>query len=382
MSVTVTSEDFVRTFDRHPAGVWSAPGRVNLIGEHTDYNDGFVLPFAIDARTTVAAATRDDGQVRLRSAQQPTGDVAVPLAELAPGRPDGWASYAAGVVWAFREAGHDVPGLDLLVDGRVPLGAGLSSSAALECAVALAVDGLLDLQLGVARLAALAQTAENDFVGAPTGVMDQLASLHGQEGHALLLDTRSLAVEQIPLDPAGDGLTLVVVDTRVHHSLGDGSYGDRRSACERAAEALDVAALRDVPVEGLDDRLAPLDDELRRRARHVVTEDARVLATADALRSGAWPELGRLMTASHASLRDDYEVSCAELDAAVECALTAGALGARMTGGGFGGSAISLVPSGRVGALKQDVTGHFADRGWERPTVFPVAPSPGARREA
>ena len=382
MSVTVTSEDFVRTFDRHPAGVWSAPGRVNVIGEHTDYNDGFVLPFAIDARTTVAAATRDDGLVRLRSAQQPSGDVAVDLDDLAPGRPEGWASYAAGVVWAFREAGHEVPGLDLLVDGRVPLGAGLSSSAALECAVALAVDGLLDLGLGTDRLAALAQRAENDFVGAPTGVMDQLASLHGRDGHALLLDTRALTIEQIPFDAASDGLTLVVIDTRVHHSLGDGSYGDRRTACEQAAEALGVPALRDVPVQGLTDRLAPLAGELRRRARHVVTEDARVLAAVDALRSGAWPELGRLMTASHLSLRDDYEVSCAELDTAVEAALSAGALGARMTGGGFGGSAIALVPNGQVAALTRAAAGDFAARGWDRPTVFAVRPSPGARREA
>jgi len=382
VSVEVTSEDFVRTFDRRPGGVWSAPGRVNLIGEHTDYNDGFVLPFAIDARTTVAAAARDDGQLRLRSAQQPTGDVAVSLTDLAPGRPEGWASYAAGVVWAFREAGHDVPGLDLLVDGRVPLGAGLSSSAALECAVALALDGLLDLDLGADRLAALAQRAENDFVGAPTGVMDQLASLHGRDGHVLLLDTRTLAVEPIPFDAAGDGLTLVVIDTRVHHSLGDGSYGDRRSACERAVEALGVRALRDVPEEGLSERLAPLDDELRRRAHHIVTENARVLAAVDALRSRDWHELGRLMTASHESLRDDYEVSCAELDAAVECALAQGAVGARMTGGGFGGSAIALVPTGQVGALTKAVTDDYATRAWERPTVFPVVPSSGARRES
>jgi galactokinase len=243
------------------------------------------------------------------------------------------------------------------------------------------VDGLVDLGLGADRLAALAQHAENDFVSAPTGVMDQIASLHGREGHALLVDTRSLSVEPIPLDAASDGLTLVAVDTRVNHALGDGSYADRRSACERAASALGVTALRDVPVEGLADRLATLDDELRRRARHVVTEDARVLAAVGALRSGDWVELGRLMTASHVSLRDDYEVSCAELDVAVECALSARAVGARMTGGGFGGSAIALVPAGQVGALTRAVTDRFAAHGWDRPTVFPVVPSPGARRE-
>jgi galactokinase len=383
VSVTVTSEDFVRTFDRRPAGVWSAPGRVNLIGEHTDYNEGFVLPFAIDARTTVAAATRDDGMLRLRSAQQPAGDVAVRLADLAPGHPGGWASYAAGVVWAFRAAGHDVPGLDLLVDGRVPLGAGLSSSAALECAVAMALDGILALGLDRDRLAVLAQRAENDFVGAPTGMMDQLASLRCTAGHAIFLDTRSLHAEQVPLDVASAGLRLLVADTRVHHDHAEGGYGERRASCERAAGLLGVRALRDVPAADLDAAVARLpDDELRRRVRHVVTEDARVVAAVSALRTGDWATLGALMDASHASLRDDYEVSCEELDVAVAGARAAGALGARMTGGGFGGSAIALVPVGAVGAVGAAVTSAFADRGWAAPVVLEVSPSDGVRRDA
>ena len=383
MSVTVTSEDFVRTFDRHPAGVWSAPGRVNLIGEHTDYNDGFVLPFASDSRTTVAAAARDDGLVRLRSAQQPTGDVAVRVPDLATGSPGGWAAYAAGVVWAFREAGHDVPGLDLLVDGRVPLGAGLSSSAALECAVAMALDGILGLGLDADRLAVLAQRAENDFVGAPTGRMDQLASLRCTPGHAIFLDSRSLKVEQVPLDVASAGLRLLVANTRVNHDHAEGGYGERRAACERAAGLLGVTALRDVPADHLDAALARLpDDELRRRVRHVVTEDARVIEAVAALRTGGWTALGALMDASHASLRDDYEVSCEELDVAVAEARGAGALGARMTGGGFGGSAIALVPVDAVDAVAAAVTSAFADRGWTEPVVLEVSPSAGARRDA
>jgi galactokinase len=377
----VSVADFRTTYRAEPAGLWSAPGRVNLIGEHTDYNDGFVLPFAIEARTRVAAAPRDDGLLRMRSAQQPAGDLAVSVEDLAPGAPDGWGSYVAGIVWAARESGHDVGGMDLLVDGRVPLGGGLSSSHALECAVALAVNDLYELGLDTRGLALVTQRAENDFVGAPTGLMDQLASLGCTAGHALFLDTRSLESEQVPLAPSDDGLTLLVVDTRVHHELADGSYADRRAACGRAAEQLGVGSLRDVSADGLDDRLADLPDELCRRARHVVRENERVQAAVTAVRERNWPALGELLGASHASLRDDYEVSCAELDAAVESAVTAGALGARMTGGGFGGSAVALVPDDRVTAVRTAVAGAFAARGWAAPRTFPVVPSAGARRE-
>ena len=375
------AEAFRMTYDARPSGVWSAPGRVNLIGEHTDYNDGFVLPFAIATRTSVAAAARDGDLLRMRSLQQPSGDASVTLDTLEPGRTEGWASYVAGVVWAAREAGHRVGGADLLVDGRVPLGGGLSSSHALEVAVAIAVNDLFDLGLDTDSLADLTRLAENEFVGAPTGLMDQLALLRCQAGHALFLDTRSLHSDQVPLDPGADGYALLVTDTKVHHSLGDGAYADRRSACERAAAQLGVGSLRDLAADGLDERLAELDDELCRRARHVVTENARVPAAVDALRSHDWAALGALMDASHASLRDDYEVSCQELDVAVEAARGAGAIGARMTGGGFGGSAIAIVPAGRVPSVRSEVANAFSAAGWPAPDVFEVTPSDGARRD-
>ena len=377
----MSATDFRAAYGAEPGGVWSAPGRVNVIGEHTDYNDGLVLPFAIDARTSVAAATRPDDLVRMRSAQQPSADVVVRVGDLAPGEPAGWGSYIAGIIWAARRDGHDIGGMDLLVDGRVPLGSGLSSSHALECAVAMAVNDLFGLGLGTRDLALLTQKAENDFVGAPTGLMDQLASLESIAGHALFLDIRTLESRQVPLDPAAAGLALLVLDTRVHHSLGDGSYGNRRAACERAAKELGVPSLRDVPLDGLDGRLAALPAELERRARHVVTEIDRVARAVEALEADDWEALGSLMTASHESLRDDYEVSCPELDTAVESALTSGALGARMTGGGFGGSAVALVPESRATSVADAVTAAFAANGWQRPVVFPVAPSAGARRD-
>jgi galactokinase len=377
----MTIDDAFRaTYERPPLGVWSSPGRVNLIGEHTDYNDGFVLPFAIAARTTVAVVPRDDGVLRMRSVQQPTGDVAVPVTDVAPGHPTGWAAYVAGVVWAVRRAGHDVPGLDLLVDGRVPLGSGLSSSHALECAVALALNDLLDLGLDANALAELSHTAENEFVGAPTGMMDQLASLRCIKGHALFLDIRSLEAEQVPLDPEASDLALLVVDTKVHHGNADGAYGDRRATCERSARIMGVPALRDVT--DLDDALARLEtDEQRRRVRHIFTENARVLATADALRAKEWEAVGALMTASHVSLRDDYEVSCVELDVAVEWLLRSGAMGARMTGGGFGGSAVALLPSAAVDDATTSAVRAFRERGWGEPSVFRVSPSDGGRRD-
>jgi galactokinase len=374
---------FTLTYDDAPAGVWSAPGRVNLIGEHTDYNDGFVLPFAIEARTVVAARVRGDGVLRMRSVQQHRGDVSIDLTDIEPGKPDGWAAYVAGVVWAAREAGRRVGGMDLLVDGRVPLGSGLSSSHALECAVAMAMNELFELGLDANGLGRLSYTAENDFVGAPTGMMDQLASLRCTAGNALFLDNRTLEAEQVPLDTVAAGLRLLVLDTRVHHDNVDGGYGNRRAACERAANLLGITALRDIDVAGLDDALDRLgDDELRRRVRHVVLENARVVDTVSALRGADWEQVGALMAASHISLRDEYEVSCDELDAAVEAATGAGAVGARMTGGGFGGSAIALVPVADVAAVRDAVTDAFRSRGWADPVVFEVTPSAGAHRDS
>ncbi|MEZ5117253.1 MAG: galactokinase [Candidatus Nanopelagicales bacterium] len=372
---------FRAAFGHDPEVAWRAPGRVNLIGEHTDYNDGFVLPLAVPFEVRVLAARRDDRALRVASLQEPDGttEVVADVEALRPGDVGGWAAYVAGTAWALGERGVSVPGADLLVDGDVPQGAGLSSSAALECATAGALLALGGDSLPSAEVALAAQHAENDFVGMPCGVMDQFASTHCTADHALFLDTRTLDARQVPLPLAEHGLVLLVVDTRAPHRLVDGEYAARRAQCERAAALLDLAALRDLSEEGLPAALERLDDEvLRRRVRHVVTEDARVLATVALLDAGDVRGIGPLMTASHASLRDDYEVSCPELDVAVDAALSAGALGARMTGGGFGGSAIALVDAASADAVAEAAVAAYAERGFAPPRVFPVLPSPGS----
>jgi galactokinase len=368
---------FTQTFGRQPRGAWRAPGRVNLIGEHTDYNEGFVLPFAISAGLSAAAALRDDGVLALASRQAPGRDVTVPLGSLAPGAVHGWAAYPAGVAWALREEGYEIGGASVAVDSDIPLGAGLSSSAALECAVALALTELYGLTVPRAQLAALARRAENDFVGAPTGIMDQSAVLLSQAGHALLLDCRSGIGTAVPLDPAAAGLGLLVVDTRVRHSLTDGRYGERRRSCEEAAQALGVRSLRDITDAS---ELTGIDPLLQRRARHIVTENNRVLLTAQLLREGDLAAIGPLLTASHTSLRDDFEVSWPAADVTVESALGAGAVGARMTGGGFGGSVIVLVPAEKDEQVRSAVTGAFGQQGWAEPGFADAVPSAGARR--
>jgi galactokinase len=367
--------------DRGRHGRWRAPGRVNLIGEHTDYNGGYVLPLALEFGVTVAASPRSDGMLAASSVQVPGDGIAVAISELEPvGSVVGWAAYPAGVVWALREAGCDVPGLDLAVDGDVPQGAGLSSSAALECATALACRDLFGLGLSRPELAALAQRAENDFVGMPCGIMDQSASLLCREGHALFFDTLTLATEHVPLDLGRHGLALLVVDTRAPHRLVDGEYASRRRSCEEAARALGVTRLREIDIDGLDGALARLDDAvLRRRTRHVVTENARVLEAVERLRQDDPRGIGPVMVASHRSLRDDYEVSAPELDAAVDAALDAGALGARMTGGGFGGCAIALAGADRVDAVADAVREAFAARHFAAPDVWSARPAAGAR---
>jgi galactokinase len=365
---------FAARFGRAPEGVWAAPGRVNLIGDHTDYNAGFVLPLAIDRRVTLAAGRRAGGRLRLLSLQE--GEAEVALADVRPGVPAGWAAYAAGAVWAV--AGDGAGGLDVALTSDVPIGSGLASSAALECATALAVRDLQGGPDDPTALALAARRAENEIAGVPCGVMDQIASLVCREGRALLLDTRSLAAEHIPL--ALDGLTLLVVDTRTGRALAGGAYAERRRACEEAAQILGVSALRDASeadIEAAADRLGPVR---HRRARHVVRENARVLAVADRLRAGRTAEIGDTLTASHASLRDDYEVSTPALDAAVEAALEAGALGARMTGAGFGGCAIALVPADAVERVEDAVRSAFARRGLDTPDVFAARPAAGARR--
>lgn len=374
------AEAFEDLHGRAPEGVFAAPGRVNLIGEHLDYNGGLCLPMALPHSTYAAAAVRDDDVLTVTTRQQDDRFEA-PLSALGPGSITGWASYAAGVVWALQELGWPVRGMDVLVDGRVPLGAGLSSSAAIECAVAFAAAHLAGVDIDDevrATLVRACMRAEQEVAGAPTGGLDQTIALFGQADAALLLDCRDWSRRQVPWDPASAGLTLLVVDTRASHTLSDGEYGSRRKQCEEAARELGVELLR-----GVEDRqaaLASLNDELRRRVRHVFTENDRVSRAVAQLSDGDAAGLGDTFLASHASMRDDYEISCAELDAVVEVAMSQGALGARMTGGGFGGSAIALVPTASVAAVSEAVQRAFDDHGWRSPGFLTGVPSGGARR--
>jgi galactokinase len=383
---------FADRFGAEPVGTWSAPGRVNLIGEHTDYNDGFVLPFAIQHRTHVALAPRADGVFRVRVASTfdgTTAELAVAeLAEVFPERRDEvpeWARYPLGVAWALLAASEtdpaSVPGVDLAFASDVPVGAGLSSSAAIEGATAVALADAWGIDIDRVALAKVGRRAENEAVGAPTGIMDQMAALLGRADAAIFLDCRSLETEVVDLGFADAGLELVVIDTGVKHSHATGGYGERRAACERGAAALGVPALRDVSLEDLP-RLAELvDDVTFRRVRHIVTENQRVLDTVRTLREQGPTAIGDLLVASHASMRDDFEISVPELDTAVEAALAAGAVGARMTGGGFGGAAIALVARDRVQAVTDAATTAFATAGFAAPTIFTVTPSAGAARD-
>ncbi len=374
---------FAGTFGGAPEGVWAAPGRVNVIGEHTDYNAGFVLPVALPHTARAAVARRSDGRVAFASVPGEGSVVALDASDLEPGRPDGWAAYPAGVVWALRER-LGGGGVSVLLESDVPVGAGLSSSAALTCSVALALRDLAAPELGPPDLVEVARRAENDFVGAPTGILDQSASVLCTAGHALFLDTRDRASEQVPLDLAAAGLELLVVDSGVTHEHAGGGYGDRRRECESAAERLGVAFLREVDdVAGLGSLAdgTPEGDVLFRRARHIVTENARVLEVVAALRGDADPRaIGPILTAGHESLRDDFEISVPLLDAIVESATAAGAYGARMVGGGFGGSAIALVDHDRIDAVVAAVTERFAREGQDAPRTFTAVPSAGARR--
>jgi galactokinase len=370
--------------------IWRAPGRVNLIGEHTDYNDGFALPLAITQGCTATVTVRADAELHIRSAQE--DDVtAVALDELSPDLVGGWAAYVAGVIWALQRRGVDVPGLDVAVDGDVPLGAGLSSSAALSCSVATAVDDLIDLGLSSADQVAIARTAENDFVGAPTGGMDQLASIRGAAGHVLLCDMRSLDTRAVPMDLASPGLALLVTNTQAPHRNADGEYRERRQSCERAAALLGVSTLREVQ----DDDHAEVLDRLRtaaagdadadpdllvRRARHILTENDRVLKVVAGLDDGDVPGIGPRLTESHVSMRDDFEITVPEVDTAVAAALAAGALGARMTGGGFGGCVIALIRSTEVKTVQTAIAEAFAQRSFTAPAFFTTQPSAGAHR--
>jgi galactokinase len=373
---------FGECYGREPDLIWHAPGRVNLIGEHTDYNDGLVLPFALARGVLAAAAAREDGLLEVRSRQVPGETTLVRLDRLEPGSVTGWAGYAAGAAWALRSAGYDIDGASIAIDSDLPIGAGLSSSAALCCAVVSALAALAARAGGPVpsrpRIAAMARSAEADYVGMPCGIMDQSASMLSRAGHALLLDCRSGESSPVPLDPAAGGLRIVMADTGVRHVLADGQYAARREQCRLAARALGVASLREVTdVSALT---ALPDPGLLRRARHVVTETARVAQAAALLRAGRLADCGGLLTASHASLRDDFEVSWPAADIAVDAALSVGAVGARMTGGGFGGCVLVLVPAERYTAVTAAIRGALANQAAQAGIWFLTAePARGAR---
>jgi galactokinase len=339
---------------------------VNLIGEHVDYNGGRCLPLALTQSTRARVTRRDDDVVRVVSGSRTWEGTLESLDEADP-----WAAYVTGVVQALEIR----KGIEVEIESDVPIGAGLSSSAALECSVAVALDELFDLGRSREELVRACVRAEQEYVGAPTGGLDQAIAIYGEADNALLVDFATDEREQVPFDPAAHGLALLVIDTKVSHELTDGGYGSRRAQAWDAAKELGVKHLAEASAADVDG----LPDPLRRRGRHVVSEVARVDAVVTALRADDWEAIGPLLVASHVSLRDDYEVSCEELDVVVDVAREAGALGARMTGGGFGGSAIALLPVERVDAVESAVTTAFVARGWGRPAFFLAEPGAGAR---
>ena len=372
--MSVIEKKFLEIFGKEPDLVAAAPGRVNLIGEHIDYSDGFVLPFAIKDRTLVAARKRDDSTIRIASMQRRNKIVTVDINRVKLGLKGEWERYALGVVWSMGVK----TGVDLLIDGHVPLGAGLSSSAALECSVATAMNHLFGLGFTLEELARLTQKAENQYVGVPCGIMDQSVSLMATQGSALLLDCRDLNTKNIPFDVAASGLELLIIDTQAHHALTDGGYAERRASCEAVVAKLAIASLRELSMEQLEASRSLLTDTEYLRARHAVTEMKRVLDCVDALTSSDFVRVGQLLNQSHASLRDDYAVSCPELDTAVDAALSAGALGSRMVGGGFGGSAIALIQAVKTTETIKMIEKAFSDRGFKAPRFFTSLPSQGA----
>ena len=366
---------FQELFGTQPEIITSAPGRVNLIGEHVDFLDGFVLPFAISNITTVAIARTTSRKIRCASIQKKGTISTIDCANIAPKSGEAWTRYPIGVIWSLGIES----GLDILVDGQVPLGAGLSSSAALECAVATALNELFNLGLTLSELARATQRAENVYVGMPCGIMDQSVSLMATEGNALLLDTRDLSIEQIPFDIAPLGLELLVIDTQVHHALVDGGYAERRASCEKAIADLGIASLREISIADFIARRDELDENTYLRAFHGITEMQRVLAAVALLKSGDFVGFGEIVTAAHLSLRDNYTVSCPELNLAVDTALKFGALGSRMIGGGFGGSAIALIKAEDSELIKGEIKGEFIASRFKSPRFFSALPSSGAQ---
>jgi galactokinase len=367
-------KEFLETFGYSPDVIAAAPGRVNLIGEHIDYSDGYVLPFAINDRTYCAIGIRHDRKLRITSMQRDNKIIETSLDEITPGLPGDWERYPLGVIWSLGLES----GLDLMVDGQVPLGAGLSSSAALECSVATALNQLFSLGHSLEDLARLTQLAENEYVGVPCGIMDQSVSLTARSGYALLLDCRDLSTRNIEFDLAARDLELLIIDTQAHHALTDGGYAERRSACESVVAKLGINSLRDLLLDQLESSRKLLSEIEYFRARHAVTETNRVIDAVNSLQAKDFASLGRLLNESHLSLRDDYDVSCPELNCAVETAILAGALGARMVGGGFGGSAIALIHAAHTSRTISAIEKAFANNGFLAPRFFTSLPSQGA----
>ena len=368
--------DFTALFGHSPEIVTEAPGRVNLIGEHVDYCDGFVMPFAINDRTYAAISKRTDRLIKIASKQRPGEIFETSFDQLSPEGEGDWERYILGVIWAFGDRVDT--GLEILVDGGVALGAGLSSSAALECSIATGLNKLFNANLSLPELARLAQRAENGYVGVPCGIMDQSVSLMAKAGNALLLDCRDLSTEQIPLDLASAGLELLIIDTRAHHALVDGGYAERRASCESAAKKLSIKALRDCSVSELESSRSKLTELEYMRAEHVVNDIARVHETVAFLKKNDFAAVGKILTESHISLRDRFEISCPELDLAVDTALAHKSLGGRMIGGGFGGSAIAIFNVADIEPAKLAIAGAFKAAGYLEPRFFTSLPSSGA----
>jgi len=374
------AKNFSATFGRAPRWLVAAPGRVNLIGEHTDYNDGFVLPMAIERRTVIAAAPHGQRRITLRSATT-KGEAIIDLTRPVERGEPAWSNYARGVLAGFQRLGATFDGFDALIDSDVPLGGGLSSSAALEVATATLLEAITGRVLDPVEKALLCQRAEHEFAGVPCGIMDQFTSVMAKEGHLLLLDCRSRTTELVPLrDPS---IAVLIINTNVHHELAGGEYARRRAQCEAAASALHVPSLRDATLDLLYEARAHMEPVAFRRARHVITEIERTRQAARAIRAGDWPATGQLMDASHASLRDDFEVSCAELDLVVELAQaigeSGGIIGCRMTGGGFGGCAVSLVRVEAIPQITTQIAAAYRKKTGLEPTIFSSRPAGGAR---
>lgn len=375
-----TADLFGRCFGHPPRWVVAAPGRVNLIGEHTDYNDGFVLPMAIERHIVVAANLNPSGNVILHSVT--TGETATfnVRPKVVRGEP-GWSNYVRGVIAGFQARGKKVAGFDAVIESTLPYGGGLASSAALEVATATLLEAMAGTPLDPIEKALLCQQAEHDFAGVPCGIMDQFTSILAWQDHALLLDCRSRTTTPVPM--TNPDVTVLIVNTNIRHKLAESEYARRRTQCEAAARVLKVAALRDATLEGLEAAAGRMDPVVFRRARHVITENERTLQAARAIQAADWPAVGRLMYASHASLRDDYEVSCPELDLVVEIARTLGAggdvIGCRMTGGGFGGCAVSLVKTEAVQRITRKLDEAYEKQTGNQTSIFSSRPAAGCR---